>query len=540
MVGVGETYLPAFVLALSANQTASGLVATVPLVAGAALQMLAPYAVRRLQSYRLWTIVCAFVQAVAFLPLVVAAGLGAMPVTVIFAVASVYWAAGMATGPAWNAWVETLVPKEIRAKFFARRTRMSQIGLLAGFIVGGLLLQVVRFENPLTGFALLFLVAAAARTISAYWLSCQREPEKPSTEFAAGGWRALQASLRSEVDLRALLFLLAMQMGVWIAGPYFAAYMFVHLELSYAGFMILACMAVVAKIVCLPLFGKAIERWGANRVLWTSGLVIAAAPALWALGNGFAYLSCVQVLSGAAWGAYELAMLLVFFDTIPRRSRIQVLTVFNVASATAIVTGSLLGAAVLGVLGTGQGTYMVLFTLSAAVRGGSLLLLVRLPRLRFRSTAVATRAVALGPSVGAIERPILPSLAVADSPSERGESRQAALHAPGAMEGLPWETKSTKPAPLPELGHSGRPRSPRTAALEDHDRHEPRRIPSGKRSQAISQGKTALSTKTGTETGTLAAESGPIDSELGEVVAAWPTLPRRTRAGILAIVRGKP
>lgn len=41
MVGVGETYLPAFVLALSANQTASGLVATVPLMAGAVLQMLA-------------------------------------------------------------------------------------------------------------------------------------------------------------------------------------------------------------------------------------------------------------------------------------------------------------------------------------------------------------------------------------------------------------------------------------------------------------------------------------------------------------------
>lgn len=479
MVGVGETYLPAFVLALSANQTASGLVATVPLVAGAALQMLAPYAVRRLQSYRLWTILCAFVQAVAFLPLVAAAALGAMPVAVIFAIASVYWAAGMATGPTWNAWVETLVPKEIRAKYFARRTRLSQIGLLAGFILGGLLLQAARFENPLTGFALLFLVAAAARTISAYCLSCQREPEKPAADFSAGGWRALRASLGSEVDFRALLFLLAMQMGVWIAGPYFAAYMFVHLKLSYAGFMVLACMAVVAKILCLPLFGKAIERWGANRVLWASGLVIAAAPALWTLGNGFAYLSCVQVFSGAAWGAYELAMLLVFFDTIPRRSRIQVLTVFNVASATAIVTGSLAGAAVLGVLGTGQGTYMVLFTISAAVRGASLMFLVRLPSLHFRSAALATRAVALGPSVGAIERPVLSSLAVANSPSERGETRHAAQHAPGAMEGLPWETKSTKPAPLPEFERPGRLRSPRIVVLEDHDRHEPGRIPSG-------------------------------------------------------------
>ena len=53
MVGIKETYLPAFVLALSSSQLAAGLVATVPLMAGALLQLISPYAVRRLRSYRL-------------------------------------------------------------------------------------------------------------------------------------------------------------------------------------------------------------------------------------------------------------------------------------------------------------------------------------------------------------------------------------------------------------------------------------------------------------------------------------------------------
>ena len=39
MVGIGEAYLPAFVLALSGSELACGLVATVPMLAGAVLQL---------------------------------------------------------------------------------------------------------------------------------------------------------------------------------------------------------------------------------------------------------------------------------------------------------------------------------------------------------------------------------------------------------------------------------------------------------------------------------------------------------------------
>ncbi len=63
MVGIGETYLPAFVLALSANQLACGLVSTVPLLAGAVLQLVSPRMVRREGAYRRWVVCCAAIQA---------------------------------------------------------------------------------------------------------------------------------------------------------------------------------------------------------------------------------------------------------------------------------------------------------------------------------------------------------------------------------------------------------------------------------------------------------------------------------------------
>lgn len=95
MVGIGETYLPAFMLAVGMSQISAGLITTVPLVIGGFMQLISPMAIRRLGSNRRWVVLCASLQAVSFLPLVAAALLGSIPPLAAFLVASVYWA------PAW-------------------------------------------------------------------------------------------------------------------------------------------------------------------------------------------------------------------------------------------------------------------------------------------------------------------------------------------------------------------------------------------------------------------------------------------------------
>ena len=92
--------------------------------------------VRRDGKYRRWVVCCAALQAAAFVPLLVGALLGAIPVVLVFTVATVYWAAGMASGAAWNAWVETLVPQRLQARYFARRSLVGQWGVMAGFVRG--------------------------------------------------------------------------------------------------------------------------------------------------------------------------------------------------------------------------------------------------------------------------------------------------------------------------------------------------------------------------------------------------------------------
>ncbi len=59
----------------------------------------------------------------------------------------------------------------------------------------------------------------------------------------------------------------------------------------------------------------------------------------------------------------------------------------------------------------------------------------------------------------------------------------------------------------------------------------------GKIATANSPGKTALSEKTGTNSGTLPAGPPPIDVQLNELVEAWPTMPDDVKAGIMAMVK---
>jgi hypothetical protein len=188
MMGCGEMYLGAFVLALGLGPLVAGLTASVPLLIGAVLQLAAPLAVRRVGGRRQWVILCVIVQAVSFLPLAWWSFRGRAEAWQILAAASVYWSAGMAASPAWTSWMAALVPVRVRTVYFAGRNRLGQVAVLASFVAGGLLLRAEAARDAaLQGFAVLFLTAAVARLFSAVCLWASRDPRRRWQERAAAG-----------------------------------------------------------------------------------------------------------------------------------------------------------------------------------------------------------------------------------------------------------------------------------------------------------------------------------------------------------------
>ncbi|MFI5315380.1 MAG: MFS transporter [Myxococcota bacterium] len=418
MVGTGETYLAAFALALGLGDIVAGYVASGPLLAGSVLQLVSPWGVRRFGSHRRWVVLCALLQAASFIPLTIAALVGRLSAFGLLAIATLYWATGMMTGTAWNTWVGTLIPKSLRSRFFARRSRVGQLAVLGGLLAGGVILHAgEQGERHLLAFASLFAIAGLARGWSAWLLAHQSEPD-PLVErrlVTLGG----VAPARVPGNRRLIAYLLSLQIGVQVAAPYFTPYMLgaKALHLSYVGYMGLIAASFISKILALPWLGHLAARRGARRLLRIAGVTVVPLPALWTISNGYPFLVAIQLFSGIAWGAHELATFLLFFDAIRPEQRTRVLTWYNLASALAMMIGTSFGALVLRGHGIDFAGYAVLFWISASARALTLPLLAWMPDAHVTEPRPATGVIAARPSAGSIEQPVLADRP--DSPLER-------------------------------------------------------------------------------------------------------------------------
>jgi MFS family permease len=409
MVGIGETYLPAFVLAAGHGELASGLVATIPMLSGALLQLVTPHAVARMGSYRRWIVLCASVQAIAFLPFVVAALTGHMSVAAIFLVAALYWAVGLAGAPAWNTWITTLVPRGIWARYFALRTRAMHAATLAGLVVGGFVLQGLEFGDDTRPFAILFALAGIARWFSARHLAAHSEPETPHT--LPTPWRDVLRSpgLRSARAL--IVYLLCLQVAVQVAAPFYSPYMLGELEMPYAEYMTLMASAFFAKMLVLPMLGRRAKEIGPRRLAWFGAVGIVFTSLPWYATTSFWPLLATQLIAGVFWAAFELASLLLLFEHIPERERTSAITLFNLGNSAAFAVGSLVGGALLGRLGADRNAYTTLFLVTALLRAATLLLLRRVGDGPFTtpSGGLQVGASAVRPSLGSIDAEVVPA-----------------------------------------------------------------------------------------------------------------------------------
>ncbi len=411
MVGFGETYLPAFALAVGLSEMAAGMVSSVPLVAGGVMQLASPMAVRLLRSHRRWVVTCAICQALSFVPLLIAALKGSISTATVLLIAAVYWGAGLATGPAWNTWIGTLVPRSVRPRFFAHRTRVSQASVFAGFLAGGILLQYASaHERGLQAFAALFGIAGLCRLLSAWSLQWHSEPVPVPKNMRQIPWKKVRHHLHASSGGRLLVYLVVVQAAVQMAGPFFTPFMLRKLEFTYGQLVALFSVAFVAKVLSLPVWGRVAKRIGARRLLWIGGIGVVPLSAAWLLSQHIAWLMVVQITGGVTWAAYELAFFLLFFESIAEEERTSVLTLYNLLNTTAWVAGSLIGGALLISLNTSFNGYLLVFALSSVGRLGALALLARVPRLVVDSDEMGVRTVAIRPGDASLDAPVLASL----------------------------------------------------------------------------------------------------------------------------------
>ncbi len=419
MVGVGESYLAAFALAIGLGEISAGLVSSVPLLAGGILQLISLRAVHWFGSEKRWVVCCATLQGLSFFPLVYAAIQGSLALVPLLAIASLYWAGGLASGPAWNTWMESIVPSRIRPRYFSLRTRLSQICTLTGLVAGGVTLQWADTHgHALVGFACIFAAAGLFRMWSVSWLIRHHQPARtgePSvhsrTRKAAATAAASTSTRRKRSPgisgMRLLTYLVAVQGMVQISGPFFSPYMLKQLHFSYSQFVTLLAIGFLSKIIALSWWTKLTHNGGAQRLLWIGGVGIVPLSALWIISDNIYQLAIVQMISGIMWAAYELGFFLMFFETLPIEKRTRMLTYYNLANMMALCGGAFVGAGMLQLLGGGQSAYWVLFGMSSCGRLLALGLLFGTQLKSISAINVCLRVLGVRLSASMVDSPIL-------------------------------------------------------------------------------------------------------------------------------------
>ncbi|MFZ9688508.1 MAG: MFS transporter [Phycisphaerales bacterium] len=406
MVGIGETFIPAFALAAGAAQVHGGLVYTIPFLIGATVQLVTPAGVDRIGSPRRWILLCATIQALCFIPMAIAAVLGAVPLLLVYACASVYWTVNLGAAPAWNAWVGALFPARIRATYFSRRSRICQVALLLGLLLGGVLIS--RYEHTpleLSSYALLFMAASLSRALSTRALVQQSEARSmlPARRVSPIDFlRRIRGTPEGRVVAALLVFMLAVQ----VSSPFVTPYILRGLAMDKDQFTISVVTLFAAKSLALPLVGRLAGSWGARRLLIAGALVVAAASGLWIVSTAPAWIYAMQVVSGTGWAAYEMALFLLLLEHIREEERTAMYAAYYFFNAIVTVLGSFVGAAAIDALGGGVTAYWWVFGASAVLRFAAIPLMLRIPRHGHERT-VPVIAVEVGTEAGAMDEPII-------------------------------------------------------------------------------------------------------------------------------------
>jgi len=409
MVGMGETYFALFALALGSSDKVGGLIASVPPLVGATAQLFAPALAARVRSPSRWIQGCAILQVASFVPMVVGAIIGAIPMWVLFIAAGVYWSAALGAGGVWNTWIGLCFPAKIRPRYFGIRSRLCQATLLVALVAAGIILQQTHGTRwELAGFAALFVMAALARASSIPYLRRQRDPVAWPEHRPVPLWHFM-SRFWHRADARLVALMLAMQVAVQMGQPFLNPYLVKQLDVSPMLYLGLIGTSFAAKSAALPLLGMYAKRRGARSLLALGAAGTAMMILPWIFVSWTPGMFAIQAVSGIAQGAWELATFLLLLETIPSEERTSALSGFYFLNSLAMAGGSLVGASFLGA-DPGRAEYALVFGASTGVRVAALLLLpfVHVDVLRAIPLISSTLAVRL--NAGSIESPITNSI----------------------------------------------------------------------------------------------------------------------------------
>jgi len=363
MDGMGIRYITPYALSLGLSNSLIGFLAVFPTLFGNLLRISLNKFYYKSERKKI-ILPFIFVQASFWIPLLLIGAayffLGIKLLTasiLLIACYSIIVVAGVLVSPAWTSWMQDVVENN-RGEYFSKRNRINGIVLLISMLMAGLILDSFKGGNLFFGFVIIFSIASIGRYISFYFLKKQYEPKEVKDEKAYFSFFKFIKKMPSNNFGRFVIFVSLTSLAVAVASPFFSVYMLRDLGLSYFAFTLINLSSLISQIIFIPFIGKISDKFGTVKVMKLSGFLIAFVPLFWILTiylvkfNSFiliSYLFIIELFSGFAWAAFNLAHSNFIYDAVTKQKIILCFTYFSFLNAVGAFFGGIIGGQLLNI-----------------------------------------------------------------------------------------------------------------------------------------------------------------------------------------------
>ncbi len=371
MLGVSESYLIPYGIALGATSSQIAFLASVPGLVASFLQMKSASLTQTVGSRTKLIKFMVFFHALAWLPIILIPYLfpeaKILPWTLLISVI-LFMSFGAFSVPAWQSLMSDYIPVKKRGKYFGWRNRLQGIFTVTVSISAGLVLHYFG-KGDLTGFTIIFVFAMFCRLLAWVCLTQMVEPFRHTSHDVYFSFLDFLRQIRTSNFARFVLFVSLMSFSVNISSPLLPVFLLKDIGFNYAAYMGIVTIASMAGFLFMTKFGKAADRLGNLKVLKIAGWGIALIPILWMVSRNLFYIFFVQFIAGAVWGGFNLLVTNFIMEAVSPQKRIRCISYFNVMNSLAMFLGAATGGVVIHWLPPLFGySYLALFLLSCACR----------------------------------------------------------------------------------------------------------------------------------------------------------------------------
>lgn len=380
MFGFGDSYLNPYAILLKASNFQIGLLSSLPGFISALFQIHTPDLTEKIGRSRIISFGI-FIQAFLWMPIILIPIIfKSNPIPWLILAVTLYVLPSSIAVPAWASIILQYIPNKKRGHYFSWRQRITGIITLAATFCAAIILTLFPRQS-LYGFTLIFSFAMSARFMSWYFLTKMYEPKifsKPGSYFTL--WDFLSRSHKSNYA-KFVFFAGAISFSVYLSSPFFAVYMLRELKFDYISYVFINIIPTAAMLISLPAWGKNADKAGCMQVIRLTSIILPVLPVLWLFSTSKIYLVLIQVLSGFAWGGYNLAISNFIYDAVSEEKRVRCIAYFNLINGLGMFLGAVTGGAVIYKLPYIYGSKLLtIFLISGVLR--AFVRIIMIPRLK--------------------------------------------------------------------------------------------------------------------------------------------------------------